>query len=182
MLTMTKEIEVKILEVNREETEQILENLGAKKVFDGNIQTVFFDFSDGRITAAKNVLRLRSKVGKTELTFKKVSSYIDAKTAEEYSMDVSSIEAANKILENLGLVAVECMDKHRISYKLGDANFDFDRYLGEFAYVPEFLEIEADDIKKIYSFAQQFGYKPQDCLAWSTDELIKHYRNRKTVE
>jgi adenylate cyclase class 2 len=176
MNVINKEIEVKILEVNREKIEQTLKTLGAKKVFDGIIRTVFFDYVDGRIAAAKNVLRLRSKGGKTELTFKKVFSSTDVKTAEEYSMEVSSSEMACKILQNLGLAAIESMDKHRISYKLADANFDFDRYLGDYSYIPEFLEIEADNIEKIHSYAKQIGYKPQDCKPWSTSDLVNQYK------
>jgi adenylate cyclase class 2 len=176
---MAKEIEAKILEVNREKIEQTLEAMGAKKVFDGNIQTVFFDFSDGRIGAAKNVLRLRSKEGKTELTFKKIASGNASKTAEEFTVEVSDCEEAVKILKNIDLSPTERMDKHRISYKLANANLDFDRYLGEYSYIPEFLEIEAESTQKIHDYAQQLGFKPQDCMAWSTGDLIKHYRNRK---
>ena len=54
-----KEIEVKILGIDRRKVEQTLTGLGAEKVFDGEIQTFFFDFKDGRIIKAKDVLRLR---------------------------------------------------------------------------------------------------------------------------
>lgn len=42
-----EEIEVKILEVNRTKIERTLAGLGAKKVFDGNLETLFFDFKEG---------------------------------------------------------------------------------------------------------------------------------------
>ena len=67
-----KEIEAKILEVNSQNIEEKLTSLGAKKIFDENIQTFFFDFKDGTIINAKNVLRLRKEQNKTEITFKKV--------------------------------------------------------------------------------------------------------------
>ena len=68
-----KEVEVKILEVKRKNIEETLARLGAKKVFDGDIQTLFFDFKDGKIIKAKDVLRLRKEEeDKIELTYKKV--------------------------------------------------------------------------------------------------------------
>ena len=60
-----KELEVKILEVNRKKVEEILASCGAKKIFDGDIQTLFFDFKDGTIIKAKDVLRLRKEQDKS---------------------------------------------------------------------------------------------------------------------
>ena len=48
-----EEHEVKILEVNRKEVEKKLIKLGAKKIFDGNLQTIFFDFNDKSILKNK---------------------------------------------------------------------------------------------------------------------------------
>ena len=67
-----REIEVKILEINRKKVEETLTDLGAKKILDSDLQTIFFDFKDGRIIKAKDVLRLRKDENKTELTYKKV--------------------------------------------------------------------------------------------------------------
>ena len=113
-----KEIEVKILEVNRPKIEKTLEGLGAKKVLDDELLTLFFDFEDHRIVNAKNVLRLRDEQGRAELTYKKVHVSQTAKTAEEYSVEVSNLETMEKILENLGLSVIDSMQKHRVSYHL----------------------------------------------------------------
>jgi len=174
-----KEIEVKILEVNRSKTEQILSRLGAKKIYDDEILTLFFDFEDRRIVNAKNVLRLRVEQDKTELTYKKVHITKTAKTAEEYSVDVSSLENMKRILENLGLSTIESLQKRRVSYNLDGARFDFDCYRGDYSYIPEFLEIEAENIDLIYEYAAQLGFKAEDCFPWSTIELIKHYDSKK---
>jgi adenylate cyclase, class 2 len=170
-----KEIEVKILEVNKVKVEKTLANLGAKKVFDGDIETLFFDFEKGTIINQKNVLRLRKEQDKIELTYKKVHFTPKAKTAEEYSVSISNLETMKKILENLGLSIIECMKKHRVSYKLNDARFDFDRYSGKYGFIPEFLEIEAENSDLIYKYAALLGFKEKDCLPWSTTELIRHY-------
>jgi predicted adenylyl cyclase CyaB len=174
-----KEIEVKILEVNRKKTEETLTNLGAKKVFDDDIRTLFFDFKDGAIIKAKDVLRLRKEQDKTELTYKKVSANQTAKVAEEYSVKVSNMEIMKKILENLGLHIIESMQKHRVSYTLDHVRFDIDRYYGEYEYIPEFMEIEAENIDLIHKYAELLGFKDKDCLPWSTEDLIRHYAFKK---
>lgn len=175
-----QETEVKILEVNREKIEQTLTALGAKKVFDGDIQTLFLDFEDRRIVKAKDVLRLRKEEDKAELTYKKVRLTEAVKNAEEYTVEVSNIETMRLILENLGLSVTEGMEKHRVSYVLNGARFDIDRYFGSYAYIPEFMEIEAENADLIHKYAGILGFKAEDCLPWSTKELIQHYRSRKT--
>jgi predicted adenylyl cyclase CyaB len=175
-----KELEVKILEVNRIKIEETLTSLGAKKVFDGDIQTLLFDFKDGTIINAKNVLRLRKEQDKTELTYKKVHITETAKLAEEYSVEVSNLETMKKILENIGLFVIENMQKHRVSYTLLDhTRFDIDCYAGDYGYIPEFMEIEAENTDLIHKYAALLGFKAKDCLLWSTDELIRHYSINK---
>ena len=158
--------------------EKTLNNLGAKKVFDGDIETLFFDFKKGTIIKKKNVLRLRKEEDTIELTYKKVLFSSKAKTAEEYSVSVSSLEITKKILENLGLSVIESIEKHRVSYKLDDARFDFDRYSGSYGFIPEFLEIEAKNTDLIYKYSALLGFKEKDCLPWSTEELIRHYSSK----
>ena len=178
-----QETEVKILEINRKKVELTLTGLGAKKVFDGDIQTLLFDFKEGKIIKAKDVLRLRKEQDKVELTYKKVQANKSAKMAEEYTVEVSNLETTKKILENLGLSVIENMQKHRVSYMLDQTRFDIDRYYGSYGYIPEFMEIEAKKVDLIHKYAELLGFKTEDCLPWSTTELIQHYSlKRKKIE
>ncbi len=174
-----KEIEAKILEVNRPKIEEPLIALGAKKIFDGDIQTFFFDFKDHTIIKSKDVLRLRKEQNETELTYKKVHFTETSKEAEEYSVEISDFKTMKKILENLGLFVIESMEKHRVSYKLDQARFDIDCYKGDYEFIPEFLEIEAENPESIHKYAGFLGFKPEDCLPWSTQELIQYYSSKK---
>jgi predicted adenylyl cyclase CyaB len=173
-----QEVEVKILEVNRPSIEKTLAGLGAKKVFDGDIKTLFFDFKDGAIVKARDVLRLRKEQDETELTYKKVHVTKAAKVAQEYTVEVSDLETMKDILANLGLAVTECMQKHRVSYEFGTARFDFDAYTEEYAFIPEFLEIEAEDAVSIQKYAALFGFGPEKCLPWSTNDIIQYYKNK----
>ena len=61
-----KEIEVKVLNVDKQKIEEILSQLGAKKIFDDQITTYFFDFEDDRIAQSKKrseAKKRRQKVG-----------------------------------------------------------------------------------------------------------------------
>ena len=176
---MQQETEVKILEINRKQIEEKLVSLGAKKVLDSDIRTLFFDFKDGTIVKAKNLLRLRQEENRAELTFKKVTFNQTTKQAEEYNVEVSDVETMQKILENLGIQETENMLKHRISYKIDNARFDIDRYLGKYSFIPEFMEIEAENADEIHKIAGQLGFKNEECLPWSTNDLIRHYSSKK---
>ena len=173
-----QEIEVKILEINRSTVEAALVKMGAEKVFDGEMETFFYDFKDHSIVKAKNVLRLRRENMKVVLTFKKVAGTQEAKIAQEYSVEVSDLGVMQKILEALGVVLMESMKKHRTSYELDGTYFDIDRYHGKYSYVPEFLEIEAESAQEIWRYAEVLGFKNDDCLPWSTKDLISYYSLR----
>ncbi|MGD6850469.1 MAG: class IV adenylate cyclase [Candidatus Bathyarchaeia archaeon] len=174
-----KEVEVKILEINREKIVKILSESGALKVFDSDILTIFLDFPDNQIHKRRDVLRLRKEGDKSELTYKKIEENQAVKQAQEYAVEISDIETTQTILQNLGLGVTQKMNKHRLSYKIGSVRFDIDRYTGEFGFIPEFLEIEGpeDGIKK---YAKLLGFQGRDCLPWSTDELIRHYQSKKS--
>jgi len=179
-MVLMKEVEAKILEVNNNQIEASLARLGAKRVFDGEIETFFFDFKEGTIVKAKNLLRLRREEDRIELTYKKVHETRVAKVADEYSVRVSDIETMKNILEFLGLSVTESMRKHRVSYSLDRGRFDMDRYEGKYSYIPEFLEIEAESAESIHKYAVLLGFSTKDCLPWSTQDLINYYPSKRS--
>ncbi len=174
-----QEIEAKILEVNKKVLEEKLKKISAKKVFDDTIETLFYDFKDGSIIKAKNVMRLRKEGKKVVLTFKNVKATAVAKIAEEYSTEVSDFQATTRILEFLGLKVIDSMQKHRISYEKADAHFDIDHYLGKYSFIPDLMEIEAKSVESIHSYAKALGYNAKDCIPWSTAQVIEHYFSSK---
>lgn len=173
-----QEIEIKILNVDRRRIERTLISLGAEKVFDGHIETLFFDFKNRALAEAKNLIRLRKENDKTVLTFKKFLGNKAAKTMEEYEVVVSDMKNMKKILESLGVSMTESMQKHRVSYRLSRAHFDIDKYEREYGYIPEFLEIEAESIDTIHKYAKLLGFTIEDCLPWSTEDLVNYYTKK----
>ena len=96
-------MKLKILNVDKQKIEEILIQLGVKQTFDDEITTYFFDFENGSIANAKNVLRLRKEGKHSVLTFKKILSKQTAKVAEEYEVEVSNLPKMKRILESARL-------------------------------------------------------------------------------
>jgi predicted adenylyl cyclase CyaB len=174
----TQETEVKILNIDKSKIVKTLLGIKAEKIFDDEISTIFFDFSNNHIFNTKKILRLRQAGPKSTLTFKKMLTAESVKEAEEYEVEVSNLQTMKVILESLGLRETRNLVKHRTSYKLEKTRFDIDSYKRELDNIPTFLEIESD-IDSIYKYAQLLGFSPAECLPWSTDQVISHYSKDK---
>jgi predicted adenylyl cyclase CyaB len=174
-----KEVEVKIIGIDRAIVETKLRSMRAKKTFDDAVETLFFDFPGNPISKAKNLLRLRRIGDKTTLTFKKFVEGDLAKVRVEYEISVSEFEAANSILESLGLILTLRMEKHRTSYALeSGVAVDIDEYTGQYSHLPTLLEIEGADITTIHAHAKLLGFKPEQCRSWTTFDLIDYYSSQ----
>lgn len=175
-----KEVEVKIIEIDREKVEAKLKSLGATKTLDDNVETSFFDFPDCSVSKAKNLLRLRKVGDKAALTFKKFVESDSAKVRVEYEVLVSDFEEANSILQSLGLVTTLRMKKHRTSYALKNGvAVDIDKYTGQHSHIPTLLEIEGANNITIHAQAKLLGFLPEQCKSWTTFDLIDYYSSKE---
>jgi len=175
-----QEVEVKIIAVDRTKVEAKLRAVGASKSFEGDLETLFFDLPDGSISKADNLLRLRKKGDKSELTFKSFVSDKGAKVREEYEVLVSDFGTTRLILESIGLKGFEHVRKHRISYALKDGVMvDFDKYTGELAHIPDLMEIEAKDVATLNSHIKLLGFSEEDAKPWTTFDLINYYAGKR---
>jgi len=174
-----KEVEVKIIEIDRETVEAKLRSLGAKKTLDSDVETLFFDFPDNSISKAKNLLRLRRVGNETTLMFKKFVENGLAKVRVEHEVSVSDLEAAISILESLGLITTLRMEKHRTSYVKNGVAVDIDKYTRQYAHIPTLLEIEGPDTTTIHEQAKLLGFHPEQCKSWTTFDLIDYYSSKQ---
>ena len=176
-----KEVEVKIIDIDREKVVERLSTLGATQTFDGDQVTVFFDYPGNPIATAKNLLRLRKTGDKTQLTFKKFIESTALKIRDEYEVSVSDFESMRLILESLGLSPTKRMEKHRTSYTLNSGvEVDIDKYAMEYSHIPELLEIEGKDVETVQLHAKLLGFQPEECRSWTTFDLIDYYSRKKT--
>lgn len=172
---MMNEIEVKILEQNHKDFEPKLLELGAKKIFEGELHAIFYDYEDSSIRNSNEVFRIRKEGDKTFITHKKVISRDPVKQMDETEIEVSNFNEGKKLIEALKLKEYGNMKKRRVSYKLNNVKFEFDTYLDKFDFIPEFLEIEAETIEDIYKHAEMLGFSKEDCKPWGGNKLIEHY-------
>jgi len=169
------EIEVKILEVDPRALVRRLEELGAEKASDADLEALFFDFPDGSLERARNLLRLRRSGTHCWLTYKDYVADPGAKVREEWEVTVSDYSQARRILEALGLRARLRIQKHRVAYRLDRASLAIDCHQGEFARIPPLLEIEAPSVEDVHAVAKLLGFSPEQCRPWGFSELIAHY-------
>jgi predicted adenylyl cyclase CyaB len=166
------EVEVKILEIDVAATEQKLRELGATKVFEGDIRASLFDFPDNRLDLVQSFVRIRTKGDTVELVVKKRIPSEISKSYEELEVVVSDYGVAQQILEHIGLVeTVHGRKKHRISYTLENAHFEIDA----FDDMPAFLEIEVTDSDHLAKWVELLGFRMEDAKPWSGRDVYEHY-------
>ena len=166
-----KEIEVKILEINVEEVERKLKKMGAEKVFEGEVISIYFDFSDKSLEKEGKILRLRQKGNKVILTYKELISQDEAKIMDEYELEVDDFSSMKKIFEGIGLSPLYEFKKKRITYELNQIHFEIDEYPG----VPAFLEVEAPDLCTIDEIVSELGFSKEKVNSYSIKDVLEYY-------
>ena len=166
-----REVEVKVLEVDRPAMERRLEALGARRIFDG-----ILDIRSFRPSGEASLLRVRKEGEETFLVVKVPADGGIAKHTDEHSVRVDDFDAAVRLVEALGFPAKWSYAKHRTSYILDGVRFEFDRLLGEYDFVPEYLELEAPDERSLQRMLERLGIPLSDALPWTGGDVIRHYK------
>ena len=175
MVLAMKEIEIKILGIDRSSIEKRLLSLGAKKVFDDEIHAFYYDFPDHSIRRNGCTLRLRREGEKSVFTLKKDFESTEAKIREEHEIEVSDFNEMKYLIETLGLHAWLEVKKHRTSYEFEGVHFEIDAYHDAYRYIPQFLEIEGHDIDTVYAYAELLGFTKNDCRPWDILQVAAYY-------
>ncbi len=165
-----KEIEVKVIEINKELVLEKLLELNAQKIGEYDIRASIFDDVEKSFKKKKQLIRLREK-GKTFITFKGKAINGFVREAEEIEFEVSDFVLAKKFLEKIGLIAFELKPKHRTSFKIKNALIEIDEY----EEIPVFLEIEAESEEKIREIIKLLELPIDNVRNWNGFELFEHY-------
>lgn len=177
----TIEKEVKVIEIDKDEMIRKLGMMGAKKVFDGDIDMLFFDTSSCALKKGHITLRVRKKTNRldgkvmTEVTLKKKPKDSEdselIKVREEYEFMSDDFERTVRFFENLGYKKKYRIMKERISFELDGISYELDKY----DRIPWIMEIEAKDLDTIREAARRLGIEKDRLLAWSINDLLTHY-------
>lgn len=174
-----REIEVKVLEVSREEVIRRLQARGARLEFDGPMHALYFDTSDRALSRRRDSLRLRREGSRAVLNFKAHVAEGEMKVKDEIETVVEDFEAARRILTGLGYDVWLEIEKRRLAYELDalpGVHFVFDRHLGEHGFVPEYLEVEAPSAELLREAIGVAGFAMDRTVPWNAFEVIEHYR------
>ena len=166
-----KEIEVKVLEIDIEEIEKKLKKMGAEKVFEGEIVSIYFDFPNKLLEKEGKVLRLRQKDDKVILTYKELVTQDEAKIMDEDELEVQNFDLMKEIFEKIGLSPLYEFKKHRTTYELNQTHFEIDKYPG----IPAFLEIESPDLDTINEMVSKLGFSKGKANSYSIKEVLEYY-------
>ncbi len=172
---MKKEIEGKILEIDRPRLLARIRKLGGRKIFDASLKALYFDFPDSRLKKKAGVVRIRKEGKKTFWTAKTKRSASGARIMDEWETEIADFDTARKILEGIGLRITHEIRKHRVSYRLGKSRLEIDKFAG----IPAFLEIESPDVKSLHQTVSRLGYQKKEMKTWNTFELLHHYQRKK---
>ena len=162
------EKEIKILQVNKKKLMARLEELGARKVFEGTVQDVYYDYPKGKIDGEGRSFRVRNKWGEHIYTIKQKQREKDLskmRTVIELEHKITDVDSFKRVLEKYGLKKSREKKKHRVSYQMGDIHFDIDKY----SWIPCLLEIEAAWFLTVKSWLEKL---------WLQDNALKNFGSR----
>ncbi|WMJ78547.1 MULTISPECIES: class IV adenylate cyclase [unclassified Sedimentibacter] len=173
-----KEREVKVLNIDKDEIEKKLINVGAKLIKDENQVNYRFETGDGFLKKTYNgYLRIRITENllngekKHTLTFKRSLNRTTLRVNEEIETEISDWESTAEILKLLGYKQKKPGYKHRRSYEYDNIIFEIDTW-DEKTYSKPYLEIEMsseEDLEKAITLLDldrsQVTTKPIDELS-----------------
>ena len=160
---MNTEIEVRILNINKDDLISKLENNNAKFIGDWLQVRYVYDFNP---VDPHKWIRLRTNGITNTLTIKEVKDKTEYGT-KELEIEVSSVEETDKILEELGYKKRSIQENKRIRYILNDVEIDIDTWPKLNTYV-EFESNSLDKIKKVISL---LGFDYNDAVTDDADDI-----------
>lgn len=181
---MAKEIETKILDVDKSQIIRKLADKGYKIEPHVLYCTWIYDTLSDVLKNYNKVLRLRKEGKENWLVSKGETTYLDGvKTSNEYSVKVDNLEATHQLLQNIGFYVKLTIDKYRTAIQLEkDVELVIDEYLGEYDYIPSFIEIEAPNKEKLIEWAEFFGYSEKDFCSFDFYQLAEYYKKPNNNE
>ncbi len=165
------EKELKILEIDPLQVQEMLISLGATKVFEGSVHDTYYDTSDKTLVGEKKRIRIRKKGTYHLITFKERIPASGIKSAHETEIIVEDPKEIDTLLQTYGLIPTWEKSKHRISYTYGGVTFDIDMY----GNIPPILEIEATDKKTIMQRIDKLWLQKKTTATFGAHGLFKHY-------
>lgn len=167
---MHTEYEVRVLEIDKEQIEKRLKELGAEFKWDKIQRRYVYDFIpriDGKW------IRLRTNGEKTTLTIKNlVSSKIDG--TQELEVEVDNFERCHLILKELGYEPKGYQENRRIQYMLNGVEVDIDFW----PLIPTYIEIEGPSEEAVYKTLEALGFDKSAAVTRDVEGVYLDYGHK----
>lgn len=150
MHPVKKEIEIRILNIDKKKFIEDIIALGAKKQSECLQKRYVYDFNP---VNPKKWIRLRTNGVKNTITVKEIIDNQVIDGTNELEVEVSDFNIANLILKELGYVPRNYQENHRIVYNLNEVEISIDTW----PKIPTYVELEAKSeelIKKLLSIIE----------------------------
>ncbi len=181
------EVESKFVDFDKDLILKKLSELGAKKIFDGKLYTAYYavdrnTFQSHKWIRVREILSGGQKT--TMLTMKYYRSIERYASAEEYEWEVlgPDREHLEKQLCFIGLKCFLRIEKRRTSYLLeGLGRIEFDKPLGPYSIIPQFIELEASSEESLLRLASLLNLEMDKAYSSFVD-IMKKYGIKEYVE
>ena len=161
------EYEVRLLNINKSEIIQKLEDLGATFEWESLQKRYTYDFKP---KDEKRWIRLRQNGVETTLTIKNVKSFnIDG--TEELEISVDNFENTNLILNKLGYFHKAFQENKRRRYHLNGVEIDIDSW----PLIPDYMEFEGKNEEEVVKIIEALGYKKEDATSKDVQSIYLDY-------
>jgi len=163
------EVEAKFRSPGNDKLEKALTRLGAKKVFSGSMEDIYFVHPARDFGRTDEALRLRRTEADSELTYKgpRMPS-TTGKSREEITLKVSDPLAAQRIVERLGFKEGFTVTKRRDSYIYDKLRIELDLVdgLGEFVELEVLTESPERSLALLESVTNELGLDRPEPLTY----------------
>lgn len=175
IMASMQEIEVKILEQSHKDWHDRLIALGAKKIFDATMRIAMFKPTH----PSHSVLRLREEGNENFLNIKGAPySSTEVKSHPETEVSVGEFDASVACFLKMGFLPKRknLIDtKHRVSYRLDNVRIEFDKQLGDWDFVPEYMELEAKSEDDLFAVLSKLNISKDNALPWTGGDVRRLY-------
>ncbi len=168
MNTEYVEHEIKVLNVDINQVKEKLEELGAKKVYEDERKFTVLDNENGDYLKQDKLIRI------TEEGSVKVSIHINnskPKIKEAIKYKASRVKEQLDFFLAIGLKPIAKAKAQRISYELGDIDFDID----DFYKIPPYLEIDIENVDNYQELLKKLGLENHEVVKMGTEAIFEHY-------
>lgn len=169
MILMQKEIEVRFFDVDKEQLVKKLHEVGAEDKGEDFLSEIIFYDQDGEWSDAGRYVRLRTRKGKTIMTYKHIThDAVDG--ANEVEFEVPDATIAEHFLTAVGLVAARYQEKRRHTFTLDGVTIDIDTW----PRIPNYVELEGASEGELRKIAAKIGFDWNDAVFIDARKIIEN--------